>query len=259
MASYCIRSSSAQRQAFTSGRDDCTRGRLVQRVLDGVTSLSDDPHRRRRGWIEWRSIGTAEHTFDRESDVFEPSAQFFDSVQALASFVLAVPPTSADTDSLRHSRRIERQRVRNRDHDAVAFLSVRVAERVEHRPAVHNFHRQASIGRQHPSGLPQDGFVLVFGVEEAERIHHDRTGGTFGSKWQTSHVTASPTDPNAKFLRELSRSIQQGDGIEANDLGSMFGKSDRMAPMAATDIKDARHGRQLEQVPKPLGLLPHMI
>jgi hypothetical protein len=102
--------------------------------------------------------------------------------------------------------------------------------------------------------------VLVFGVEEAKRIHDNRTAGTFGSKWQASHVTASPTNPNAKFLRELSRSIQKRDGeIEANDLSPTFGKSERMAPMAAADINDARRRRQLEQVPEPLSLSPHMI
>jgi hypothetical protein len=56
--------------------------------------------------------------------VFEGATQLLDSVQALASFVISVAATSADADSLRHSRRAECQRARNRDHYSVPFLSI---------------------------------------------------------------------------------------------------------------------------------------
>jgi hypothetical protein len=192
--------------------------------------------------------------------VFQEGAQLFDSVQALASFVLTMPPISTYPDFLRQSRRIQSQRVRNRDYDPVPFLSLRVAECVQYRAAVHNLQRQASTARQNPSGLPQDGFVLVFGVEEAKRIHQDGTASTFGSKWQAPHVTANPTDPQTMFLGQVSRSIQQGDGeIEANDLGSALGKGERMTPMTATDVNDARRRRELEQVPKTANLSSHII
>jgi hypothetical protein len=83
--------------------------------------------------------------------------------------------------------------------------------------------------------------VLFFCVEESERIHHDGSGGAFGSKWQPPHVATNPTNLSAKFGREMSRASQESDReVEANDLSSTFRQGERMAPMTATDVDDPR-------------------
>jgi hypothetical protein len=50
-------------------------------MLDGA-SLCDDPHRRRRGWIERCSVETAEHVDDGKPGVFQGGAQFVNPIQA---------------------------------------------------------------------------------------------------------------------------------------------------------------------------------
>ena len=83
--------------------------------------------------------------------------------------------------------------------------------------------------------------MLFLCVEESERIHQDGSAGAFGSKWQPPHVTTDPTDLRAKFGRELSRSVQEGDReVEANDVSSTLRKGERMPPMTTTDVNDAR-------------------
>ena len=128
----------------------------------------------------------------------------------------------------------------NRDHCSVTFLPVPFTEGVEHDAAIHDLQRQASTGRQHPGGLPQDCFVLFLCVEESERVHHDDSAGAFGANWQPPHVTTDPMGRRAKFGRNLSRAVQKGGReVEADDVESTFRQGDRVSPMTTTDVDDA--------------------
>ena len=195
-----------------------------------------------------------------EPGLFEPGAQLFEPVQPLSSLVLAMPPTSPDADLLYQSRRIECQRVGNRDDNAIAFLVFRIAEVVEYKASIYHLQRQPPTSGQHSGALPQNRFVLVFRIEKAEGIHHDGAICAFGSKWKAPHVPANPTGVNARFLGELSCSMQQGNGkVEAEDLGATFGEGERMSPMTTPNVNHARCRRQLEQIPERPGLQSHVI
>ena len=143
-------------------------------------TLTHDPHRRRRRWLERRAIWICEDTDDRDVGTFESGNQLIDSEEALASFVLSVPTRAADADSLRHSRGIERQRPRHRDNRAVAFLAIGFAKPVEDELSIHDLQAESSAWRQHPYGFTQDGVVLVIGLEKPERVHHDYRVGALG-------------------------------------------------------------------------------
>jgi hypothetical protein len=102
--------------------------------------------------------------------------------------------------------------------------------------------------------------VLVFGVEEPERVHDDGSIGTFGSKWQAPHVAANPTAANSQFLLQLPGPIEQGNGeVEADDIGSTFAEREGVLAMTTPDVNDPRRRRQLEQSPQRRGLLPYLI
>jgi hypothetical protein len=131
---------------------------------------------------------------------------------------------------------------------------------MEHESTIHDLECQASACDQHPRRLSQDRFVLLFGVEEAERVYDDGSVGTFGSKWQAPHVAANPKPANSQFLFELPRPSQQGDReVEADDIGSTFEERECVLAMTTSDVNDPRSRRQLEQSPKPRGLSPHPI
>jgi hypothetical protein len=50
-----------------------------------------------------------------------------------------------------------------------------------------------------------------------------------------------------KIRRRMAGTVQQsGRKVDADDLGSAFGESERMPTMTATDVKDAGIRRELE-------------
>ena len=192
--------------------------------------------------------------------MFDGGAQFVDSIQALPSLVLAIPPASADGDSLCHAGRIEAQRVHDRDHDAVTLLPLLTAKIVEYLAAVHDFQRQTTIGPQDSSRFPKNALVLVLCVEKAERVQDGRTAGGLASKWQAPHVAPNPADVNPQCVGELSRAVQKRSGrVETNDVDPAFSKSEGMPAMTTPDVNDARDWRQLEEVRKLFGLTPYVI
>jgi hypothetical protein len=228
-------------------------------MSDG-TLLCDDPHGRRGDRLEWGALRVAEHVDNGQPGVFEEAAHLLHPIQTLAPLILTVPPTSAHTDPLRQAGRIKCQRVHDFDNSAVPFLSLGLAEVVEYETAIHDFQNQTSSWRQHPCGLQQDRFVLVFVIEEPERIHQDRGIGTCGPKWQAPHVTANPGGSTAQFHLKLSCPVQQRDGeVEADDLDSTLGEREPVPAMTTPNVNDASRMREAKEIPERSGVSPHLI
>ena len=81
--------------------------------------------------------------------------------------------------------------------------------------------------------------MLFLAVEESEPINQDGSVGTLGSKRQSAHISADPTDLRMKFGREMLRSFQERGGeVEANDLGPTLRQDQCMPAVTTTDIED---------------------